>query len=102
MNDFKNYPPMQFKLTSDTTMYDIFSNSKVVEELIVFGLNSQNISSNLSQMKISILPDAPCTIICNDREYDAPDFYATDGFVNIKNFKIKESNISFLVTISIR
>jgi hypothetical protein len=95
-------PPIQKKINTNSTNYDIFSNTAIASELLSrYGLTSQKIANSSISMDITLLPDTACTVLWNGYEADAPYYFTTRGFVPISTLKIKETGISLLVSIQI-
>jgi hypothetical protein len=88
-------PPIQKKFTTTSTNYDLFADVNVKASM------DQYNTTLPVEMRLTFLPDSPCTVIVNGYEYDAPSFYSTDKITQIRSFIIKENGISGLVIITL-
>lgn len=87
--------PIQKKFTTTSANYDLFADAKVKASM------DEHSTKLPVEMRLTLLPDSPCTVIVNGNEYDAPIFYSTDTTTRISSFIIKESGISGLVIITL-
>jgi len=95
-------PMMQFKVTSANTNWDVFSDTKIANELMTkYGLDSAKIAANRCFMSVTILPDTATSVIVNGSEFDCSDFYSSGGYSPIKSLLIKDASVSLLVILGI-
>jgi len=95
--------PIQKRITTNATNTDVFAIEAIASELLTkYNFTTDTFKNQIIHAKVTILPDTSCTVIINDYEQDAPDFYSTGEYTGIRNLSIKESGISALVIIQIR
>lgn len=99
--DYNVNPSVNFEITTNSTNFDVFKETKVSAYILKFGYTADKLLASGCKMKLSFLPTSACNVVVNGNDSSAKEFYSTGGYTNINSLIIKETGISGTLIIAI-